>query len=211
MRNFEERKKLLDKSTLFYLVATNADGYYSYVNEKFATNFRGASSDFIGQAFYTSIHPNDIKKCTAMHTKCFENPYRTFTVTIRNQTTKGNYIYTQWECKAIFDDDGNYSGIYCVGFNISKYVANENQLKEARKENIDKRAIIEEIIFQHSHLIRTPLTNIMGLTAAFLDEQFLKTDSISTCAMILESTKQLDDIIKNIVKTSRNQFSQKTQ
>jgi PAS domain S-box-containing protein len=204
MRNFEERKKLLDKSTLFYLVATDADGNYSYVNEKFATTFSGASSDFIGQAFYTSMHTNDIKKCTAMHTKCFDNPYRAFTVTIRNQTTKGNYIYTQWECNAMFDDDGNSSGIYCVGFNISKYIANENQLKEVRKENIDKRAIIEEIIFQHSHLIRAPLTNIMGLTAAFLDEQLLKTDSTSTCAMILESTKQLDDIVRKIVKVSRN-------
>jgi PAS domain S-box-containing protein len=204
MRNFLESKKLLDKSTLFYLTATNMAGNYFYVNEKFAATFFRANNDFIGQSFYTSMHPNDIKKCAEMHTKCFQNPGQTFRVISKNHSKKGSYIYTQWECNAMFDDNENSCGIYCVGSNISKYVANQSQLKEARKENIDKRAIIDEIIFQHSHLIRAPLTSIITLTTAFLDERFLKIDSSSTYAMILESTKQLDDIIRGIVKISRN-------
>jgi K+-sensing histidine kinase KdpD len=205
MRNFVESKNLLDKSTLFYLTATTTDGNYLYVNEKFATTFSRASTDFTGQSLYTSMHPNDKKKCHTIYTKCFGNTDKSFTLIIRKLNTAGTYVYTQWECKAMFENDAETpSGIYCIGYNISKYVANQSQLKEARKENIDKRAIIEEIIFQQSHLIRAPLTNIMGLTTAFLDEQLLQVDSSSTCAMILESTKQLDDIIRKIVKVSRS-------
>lgn len=204
MRNFLESKKLLDKSTLFYLTATTTDGNYLYVNEKFATTFSHTSTNLTGHSLYLLMHPNDIKKCKSIYIKCFTNPDQTFTLIIRKLNTVGNYIFTQWECKAMFDDDYNPSGIYCIGYDISKFVTNRSHLKGVRKENMDKRVIIEEIVFQHCHLLRAPLTNIMGLATLFLDEQLLKVDSSSTCAMILDSTKQLDDIIRNIVKLSRN-------
>jgi len=143
-----------------------------------------------------------------MQTKCFDNPGQGFNIITRNQNTKFSYIYTQWECNAMFDDNENFSGIYCVGSNISKYLANQIELKDAQKENKEKRAIIKEITCQQSHLVRAPLTNTTGLANLLLDEQLLKVDSSSNRAMILESTKQLDEIIKNIVKVSSNSFTQ---
>jgi PAS domain S-box-containing protein len=205
MKNLLDSIKLLDKSTLFYLTATNTGGEYLYVNEKFAATFSHASTDFIGQSSYTSMHPNDIKKVLTIQARCLANPDQVFATIIRKLNTAGTYIYTQWECRALNEnDDENPSGIYGIGYNITKYVAKQRQLKDAQQENQEKRAIIEEVVFQQSHLIRAPLTNIMGLTNVFLEEQLLKIDSSSTCAMIVESTKQLDDIIKNIVKISRN-------
>lgn len=207
MRNFLESKKLLDKSTLFYLTATTLIGNYFYVNEKFATAFSRTNNDFIGQSFSTLMHPDDIKKCATMQTKCFDNIGKAFNVIIRNQNTKGSYIYTQWECNAMFDDNENSSGIYCVGSNISKYLAHQIELKDAQKENREKRAIIKEITFQLSHLVRNPSTNTIGLANLLLDEQLLKVDPNSTRVMILESTNQLDEIIKSIVKVSSNSFT----
>jgi K+-sensing histidine kinase KdpD len=196
--------EFLADSTLFYFVTTNVDGKYSYVNEKFDTTFLKATNHSIGQPFYTLMHPNDIKKCVAVQSKCFENPDLAFTVTIRKLSTKGTYIYSQWECKAMLDTNKNPCGIYCVGYDISKYVTKKIKLKQAQKENVEKETIIKEIVFQQSHLVRAPLTNIMGLVDAFLNEQLLNIDSSSTCEMILESAKQLDYIIRNIVKASRN-------
>jgi hypothetical protein len=204
MKTLEGSKKSLAKSTLFYLVTTNTDVTYLYVKEKFAKTFSQVNKDFIGKSFYALIHPNDIKNCTATHTKCFDNPDHASTVTIRKQNTEGTNFNTHWECIAMLDDHTNTSGIYCIEFNITKYVVKQMQLKDEQKQNQEKRAIIGEVVFQQSHLIGAPLTTITELNTEFLDEQLLNASSSSTCKIILNNTKQLDDISKNIIKTSRN-------
>jgi PAS domain S-box-containing protein len=204
MQSLKRSQEILDKSTLFYLIATNTDGNFTYVNEKYAQAFSHINNHLTGQSLHTLIHPNDKKKCSNIHTKCIDNPGQAFSVIIRKRDKDTDYLYTQWECKAMFDDEKSPTGIYCIGYNISKYVAKQVQLKQAQEENERKRAVIDEIVFQQSHLIRAPLTNLMGLTTLFLDEQLLNVDSSSTCKMILDSTKQLDDIIRGVVKVSRN-------
>jgi hypothetical protein len=60
-----------------------------------------------------------------------------------------------------------------------------------------KKRIIEEIVFQQLNLVRAPLTNLSGLTTLFLRRELTSNvDSSSTCKMILDSTKQLDNIIR---------------
>lgn len=62
---------------------------------------------------------------------------------------------------------------------------------------------MEKIIFQQSHLIRAPLSNIIGLTS-LLDKSLLDTNTSNICDMILESSNQLDDVIKGILKIARS-------
>lgn len=201
MDSFEEIKTLLDKSVLFYAIITSMDGTYSYVNGHYAKNFSHIKNNLVGQPYYITMHPDDKNTCTEVSSKCFENPGKLFPATIRKHDGKGGYIYTQWEYKAIFDSQKNPVGVFCLGYNITKYVAEELELHNVQEENDKKSAIIKKIIFQQSHLIRAPLSNIIGLSS-IIDKTLLDSNTSNICDMILESSNQLDEVIKGIVKTA---------
>lgn len=202
MKHFEQIKKLLNNSTLFYIISSGMDGNYSYVNETYAKTFFHLNNNFIGQPYHIIMHPEDMKSCIEVSTKCFENPEKVFPITIRKNDGKGGYIYTQWEYKAMFDDQKNPAGIFCIGYNITKYVAEELKLQNAQEEIVHNLKKIDKIIFQQSHLMRAPLSNIIGLTEV-LDKTLLDTNTRNVCDMISESAQQLDDVIKSIIHTGR--------
>lgn len=201
MNSFEQTKTLLDKSVLFYAIITIMDGTYSYVNQHYAKNFSHIKNNLIGQPYHITMHPDDKNTCIEVSTKCFENPSQLFPATIRKHDGKGGYVYTQWEYKAIFDDQKNPVGVFCLGYNISKYVAEELELQNVQEENEKKSAIIKKIIFQQSHLIRAPLSNIIGLSN-IIDKTLLDSNTSNIFDMILESSNKLDEVIKEIVKTA---------
>lgn len=202
MKNFEETKELLENSILFYIIATGMDGTYSYVSENYAKKFSHINSNFVGQPYHITMHPEDVNTCIEVSTKCFENPNKLFPATIRKHDGKGGYIYTQWEYKAMFDNQKNPAGIFCLGYNITKYVGEQLQLQRAQEEIEKNSAIIEKIVFQQSHLIRAPLSNIIGLTG-ILDKTLLDSNTSNICDMISESANQLDEVIKSIVNIAR--------
>ena len=202
MKHFEETKELLDNSVLFYIIATAMDGNYSYVNENYAKEFSYICSDFVGLPYHITMHPDDRNTCEEVAMKCFDNPGQLFPATIRKHDGKGGYVYTQWEYKAMFDELENPLGIFCLGYNITKYVAEGLQLQSAQVELKKNSSIINEITFQQSHLIRAPLSNIIGLTAV-LDKTGLDANTSNIIDMISVSANQLDGVIRSIIATAR--------
>lgn len=202
MNYFEETKKLLNNSVLFYLITTGMDGKYSYINGHYAKEFSHINNNFVGQPYHITMHPDDMNTCVEVSMKCFENPDKLFPATIRKHDGSGGYVYTQWEYKAMFDDQKNPTGIFCLGYNITKYVAEELELQIAQEQIEKNSATMEKIIFQQSHLIRAPLSNIIGLTG-ILDKTLLDSNTSNICDMILESSNQLDEVIRSIVNIAR--------
>jgi hypothetical protein len=202
MNHFEETKGLLNNSSLFYVITTSMDGNYSFVNDNYANAFSSIHGNLVGKPYHITMHPDDINTCIEVAAKCFENPTKLFPATIRKHDGNDGYVYTQWEYKAMFDDEKIPMGIYCIGYNITKYVAEELDLKIAYEKIEKNSTVLEKIIFQQSHLIRAPLSNIIGLTS-LLDKSLLDTNTSNICDMILESSNQLDDVIKSIIKIAR--------
>lgn len=202
MKNFYQTKELFNNSTLFYIVVTGMDGNYSFVNKHYAEEFSYVVNDFVGQPYHIMMHHDDIITCVEVSAKCFQNPGGLFPATIRKHDGKGGYIYTQWEYSAMFDEQQNPAGIFCIGYNITEYVYEKMQLRTAKKEIELKVDIIEKITFQQSHLIRSPLSNIIGL-ASVIDKTSLDSNNNNICDMILESATQLDKVIKSIVDIAR--------
>ncbi|MFV5695861.1 histidine kinase dimerization/phospho-acceptor domain-containing protein [Flavobacterium sp. LB3P122] len=202
MDSFEETKKLLDNSVLFYIITASMDGTYSYINGHYAKQFSHINNNLVGQPCYITMHPDDINTCVEVSVKCFENPDKLFPATIRKHDGKGGYVYTQWEYKAMFDDQKNPTGVFCVGYNITKYVAEELELQIAHDQIEKNTDTIEKIVFQQSHLIRAPLSNIIGLTS-ILDTTLLDSNTKNICDMILESSNQLDEVIRSIINIAR--------
>lgn len=201
MEQFEATKELLEHSNFYYIITTNMEGKYTYVNAHYANSFSVYNKFIVGLPFEITMHPDDVKVCEEVSLQCFANPGQLFPATIRKHNGKGGFVITQWEFKAIFDDNGKPKGIFCLGYDITKYADEQQQLKDAEYEIEKRKDILKEIAFQHSHLVRAPLSNILGLTD-ILTKMDIDTNIKNICQMILESSNQLDDIIKDVVGKS---------
>lgn len=198
MKNFSETKKLLEKSNSFYIITSGMDGNYSYVNEHYAKQFNYIHENFVGQPYHITMHEDDREICSEVALKCFENPGSLFPAIIRKHDGLGGYIYTQWEYQAMFDEQGNPEGIFCLGFNITEFVAHKTLLDGAMDQIRQKSHLLSKIAFNQSHLIRAPLTNILSLVPLLQKYSYDK-QSLSLCKMIYESAVNLDNSVKSIV------------
>ena len=201
MKQFEDIIKLLDRSNFYYIITTNMNGRYSYVNHHYASSFSYISDTIVGMPYQITMHPDDTKVCEEVAAQCFSNPTLMFPATIRKHDGKGGYVITQWEYKAMFTENGEPEGIFCLGYDITKYVDEQQLLANAKNEIEQRKDIMKEIAFQHSHLIRSPLSNILGLIAV-LEKMDIDTNVRNICNMIMESSLQLDSIIREVVGKS---------
>lgn len=198
---FEATKELLENSNFFYIITTNMDGKYTYINAHYANSFTLYNKSIVGLPFEVTMHPDDVKVCEEVSMQCFANPGKMFPATIRKHNGKGGFVITQWEFKAIFNEDGEPDGVFCVGYDITKYADEQQQLKAAESEIKKRKDILKDIAFQHSHLIRAPLSNILGL-ADILEKMEIDTNVKNICKMIVDSSNQLDDIVRDVVGKS---------
>jgi len=197
MNYFEQTLNLLKNSTIFYTITLSMDGNYSYVSPSYDQNFSFAYDTLLGKPFYVTLHPDDIKICGEVAEKCFQSPDGLFPATLRKHNGKGGYVITQWELKAMLDNNGNPAGIFCIGYNISEHFEAKQALTSATTTIKQKDEQLDEIGFINSHVIRKPLANIIGL-ADVLGEMKMSADVKKTVKMIVQSALELDDEVKNI-------------
>lgn len=197
--------ELLDNSGFYYIVAVNMQGVYSYINKHYTDTFKHIHGDMLHKPYHITMHPDDTIVCREVSMKCFENPGKLFPATVRKHDGKGGYVITQWEYVAMFNDDGSPEGIFCLGYDITKFIEERNQLSlfeknlEETQTLLEKKdKILQQIIFHQSHIIRHPVTNILGLIN-ILQKMEVDQNLKNIIDMLLESTNQLDSVIKDIV------------
>jgi len=199
MHYFNETINLLENSNFYYIIMTGMDGNYSYVNTRYASAFGYISENMVGKPYYITMHPDDMKVCAEVAAKCFENPDKSFPATIRKHDGKGGYIITQWEYRAIFDDQNQPAGVFCLGYDITEYVVANQQLEVAKTEIEEKKSILEQIGWEQSHVIRRPVANILGLVN-ILSKMDMDQNLSNICDMLTDSAAQLDEAVNSIVR-----------
>jgi hypothetical protein len=204
-KHLSETAHLLDRSSFYYIVAVNMQGTYSYVNQHYSNTFYHIHGDMVGKPYQITMHPDDTKICEEVSLKCFQHPDMLFPATVRKHDGKGGFVITQWEYKAMLNDDGSQEGIFCLGYDITKFIEESNKLSLSQKDLeeslslLDKKEkILRQIIFHQSHIIRHPVTNILALIS-ILQKMEIDQNLKNIVDMLLESTTQLDDVIKEIV------------
>jgi len=195
MSAFEETKELLNNSSLFYIVSIDMDEKFSYVNNRYQKRFQHLDAELKGKHYMISMHKDDVKICTEVCLKCYGSPEEAFPATIRKHDGQNGYIWTQWEYKALFDEKGEPGGIFCIGYDITDFVIEKQEHENSKSIVENKESIISKIVFSQSHLIRRPLANILGL-AQLLQTMEMDSNLRNLCNLIIESSQQLDDIIK---------------
>lgn len=197
MQEFEQTRKLLHNSTIYYLIAVNMDSNYSYVNDRYQGVFNNVHGQLVGQHYSITMHPDDLETCRTVANQAFTEPEKIFPAIIRKHDGKGGYVITQWEYKAMFDKDGAPAGVFCIGHDITEFMKNSIELKDTRDNLTKTQFTLEQIAYIQSHVVRKPIANIMGLSS-LIDAAELEPAVKSMFELIRESAKELDQLIRNM-------------
>jgi hypothetical protein len=190
MNHLSQINQFLKESSFFYTIAIGMDSCYSYVSKNYDRNFDFTNGTLLGRHFSITLHPDDVVICETVGMQCFATPGQLLPATLRKHDGTGGFVTTQWEMQALFNEQGQPEGIFCIGYNITEFVDTRIQLDTAHTQ-------LDEIGFMQSHLVRKPLANIMGLTDMIQEEA---TDERITdlCELLSRSAAELDQVIKDI-------------
>lgn len=198
MESFDETRKLLHNSSLYYLISVDMNSNYSYVNNRYRSAFNGLHGDLVGQHYSVTMHPDDLQVCRKVSEQCFRNPDRVFPAIIRKHDGKGGFIITQWEYKAMFNADHQPLGIFCMGNDITEFMQTTMALEQTKESLIDAKLTLSQIAYIQSHVVRKPIANMLGLTH-ILDSMEVQPEVKSILSMITDSAKELDKALQKMV------------
>lgn len=142
--NFEDFvPNFLKNSSLYYLIITDLDGHYRYVNERFIQKFGYISDDFLKETSLVAIHPLDHEACYQVVNKCIAHPHEPHQVLLRKPLDGDQeYVWSQWEFSMILREEKEPVGILCIGHDITE---SERAIIRARELAKSVDVILEEI------------------------------------------------------------------
>ena len=188
---------LFYNSAFYYTICLAMDGCYSYVSPNYDENFNFINDTLTGKPFYITLHPDDIKICEEVGHKCFKDPGIPVPATLRKHDGKGGFIITDWELRGFLDEKGDPAGIFCIGHNVTEYVAAKDELIDVTSKIEKKDELLNEIGFINSHVIRKPLANIIGL-AGLLQQMEINEQLKEIVDMLNKSAIELDMQVNSI-------------
>jgi PAS domain S-box-containing protein len=115
---------LIDSPT-YYVIRTNLEGRYTYVNPHFQQKFSYMASNFYGMPFQETIHPGDVETCNEAAIQCITRPGQPVKLAIRKSTPTGDYYWTSWEFTGVAGAAGQTVEILCIGHDITEGVTAE--------------------------------------------------------------------------------------
>jgi PAS domain S-box-containing protein len=183
MQHFQAIKSLLGDSGTYYLIAVGMDSNYSYLNKHYAEIFEPIHGDLVGKHYAVTMHQDDLKTCQAVSEKAFIHKESVFPATLRKHDGAGGFIITRWEYKAMFDENNEPTGIFCIGHDITEFMQISGKL--------------QEIKISHSHSIRRYVANLLGLGKLIQEATELQ-DMQDAAKMIVQSATDLDKVVKEV-------------
>jgi PAS domain S-box-containing protein len=181
MKQFDEIKAILGNSETYYLIMVDMNSNYQYINKRYADKFAVIHPNLIGENYAITMHPDDLQICQHVAEKAFNNPHSVFPATIRKHDGFGGYIITRWEYKAMFDENNNPIGIFCIGNDITELIEMSTELNQIKLDQ--------------SHNIRLHVANLIGLGQIIQDAKGI-TDMKNVAKMIIQSASDLDKVIR---------------
>ena len=189
----ERRLSSLIDSQTNYVIRTDLEGRFTYINKAFENHYGMLPGHLIGHPYINTIVPEDFDKCQQMAMQCITNPGKIVPLVIRKPNGKGGILYTEWEFIGILDHQGEVVEIQGVGKDIT------NQVKGQQIQDDYNKQLVE-IARISSHDIRGPVASILGLVSLFNNKAPNNPGNAQLIAMIENSAKNLDLVIHKIVE-----------
>jgi PAS domain S-box-containing protein len=186
MQNITERKEVeheLFKSKKYFeslvhsqsnfLIRTDVEGKYTFVNEQFAQKFGFDHQKLIGENILNTIWPVDHELYRQTASKCFEQPGKVVPVKLRRPKQNGEFFWTEWEFVALQNEQGELTGVQAVGVDSTDRIVTLEKLKESEERF---RTLIRDIGI--GVLLQGPKSEIFLNNKASLDLLGLSEDQL---------------------------------
>ena len=142
----ERRLRSLIDSQNTYIIRTDAEGRYTYVNPLFVAQFVPDGQEVLGTSSMSSIHPDDHPKTFDAVMQCILQKGTPIPVTLRKVNMRGELCYTEWEFVAV-EDDENVLEIQCVGFDVTK----RHLAEQALRASEERYRAVSELISDYAY------------------------------------------------------------
>lgn len=122
-----------------YVLRTDMNGDYTYVNKKFVEEFGWIYPDgkILGENSMSSILDYHHKKIIKTIGQCIARPEKVFKVEIDKPAKDGKIVTTLWDFVCVVDAEGKPSEIQCIGLDITDRIQHEKDLKESEQRYSD--------------------------------------------------------------------------
>ncbi|MBD2210600.1 response regulator [Nostoc linckia FACHB-104] len=183
-----------------------------YVNEAYCRFFGLEQVQVIGSSYQPIIFPEDHEQVNQLiYSMNLHNPI----VTIENRVVTPRGIrWTQWNNRALFDQQGRLIEYQSVGRDITDRKQAEVKLQQANEqltrtnaELIRATRLKDEFLANMSHELRTPLTAILGMSEVLQEDVFgtLNERQHRAVATIESSGQHLLELINDILEVAKIQ------
>lgn len=135
--------KVLESNSI-YIVATDLQGKYTYLNSWFCKKFNVDPEKAIGKDSMLSIVRDDRAACLAMVQECLSKPGKSVIGKLRKPSDAGtDTVVSFWEFKAVVDETGMPVQVLCIGYDLSlhKKLEKEVEFKSRLLDTIGQAAV----------------------------------------------------------------------
>ena len=139
LKKSEAYYRCLYNSQTNYVLRTDMNGNYTYVNKKFVEEFGWFYPDekILGKNSMSSILEYHHKKVKKKVGQCIAKPEKVFKVEIDKPTKDGKTVTTLWDLMCIVDAEGIPSELQWIGLDITDRIISEKALKESEQRYSD--------------------------------------------------------------------------
>ncbi|WP_162343728.1 PAS domain S-box protein [Cyclobacterium salsum] len=132
LQKSEARYRGFYESQTNFVIRTDLEGNYTYVNKKFIADFGWIYPDgnIIGKSCMPSICEYDQQRVIDIVEKCLALPEKIFKIEIDKPKQGGGTVTTLWDFIGMVDGQGNPQEIQCMGIDISERIEFERELKK---------------------------------------------------------------------------------
>jgi PAS domain S-box-containing protein len=179
----------------FYVIKTDLQGRYTYMNPFFCNIFGLNLQDWIGRPSIDLIIPEDHQACINAVESCFMDPGQSHWVILRKPHFD-NTLSTQWEFKVVKDHLGSPIEVLCIGHDITSLIIRQQELQALVETTAVQNTKLVNFTYIVSHNIRSHVANIIGIVA--LNEYGDEEDKLVSWNIIKKSIAGLDATIHNL-------------
>jgi PAS domain S-box-containing protein len=183
------RLSLVAKNTINGIIITGADRRIEWVNDAFTSMTGYTLQDVIGKYPVELLHGNGTDKKEEEQMKRSVQAGSSYSGEVLNYRKDGSELWVQTTISPL-SVNGTIDKHVAIFLDINERKQQENMIQLQNEK-------LKEITFASSHLIRAPLSNILGLTQ-LLDENPALIDEIAT--HLKTSAEVLDGAIRQMIK-----------
>ena len=195
LRSDDNYYRSIIENNSFYVIKTDLEGKYTYMNPFFCLRLNLTAAEWIGRPSLDLIIPEDHQLCIDTVIKCLSEPGQSHWVILR-KPLDGGTISTQWEFKALQDEAGNPYELLCIGHDITSLIIRQQELQSLVEITAEQNKKLINFTYIISHNIRSHVANIIGIME--LNDTDNEQDRVMTWNIMKKSIAGLDATIHNL-------------